>query len=345
MQRELAQTGQLLKSDGSLDQIGWARQPILDCNLENSSFYPGWRRLFQRFRLKRWDYYALFTPQRFFSATIASLGYAANVFVYTLEYRTGELHEEGLILPDWTVRLPRNSTSGETIYESKQAHLRFKVEPGQRKVLVDWPAFHDGRGIRADLVLRCPPEHESMNIVIPIENKRFYYNRKINCLPAEGLVHYGNLRQVINPRESLGSLDWGRGVWAYKSYWNWASASGFLADKRPIGLNLGCGFGDTSAATEDALILDGKIHKLDSVLITYDQKDYIKPWRFVDSQGRLDLTFIPFKERIARSNLGIIVSEVHQMFGRYTGTVIADEGEEISIDGLIGFAEEHQAKW
>jgi hypothetical protein len=30
----------------------------------------------------------------------------------------------------------------------------------------------------------------------------------------------------------------------------------------------------------------------------------------------LDLTFTPFKERIAQTKLGIIDSEVHQMFGR-----------------------------
>ena len=345
MQRELAYPGPLLNADGTLAQVGWARQPILDCNLENSAFYSGWRRAFQRFRLKKWDYYAVFTPQRFFSATVASLGYAANVFVYTLDYRTGELYEQGLILPDWTVHLPRNSTSGETIYKSKQAQLRFNVEQGQHRVLVDWPAFHNGRGIRMDLSLLCRPDHESMNIVIPIADRRFYYNRKINCLPAEGLIHYGDLRLAIDPRESLASLDWGRGVWAYKSFWNWASASGFLPDKRTIGLNMGGGFGDTSAATEDAIILEGKVHKLDSILITYDHSDYMKPWRFVDSQGRLDLTFVPFKERVARSNLGIIFSEVHQMFGRYTGDVITDEGEEISIDGLTGFAEEHHARW
>jgi hypothetical protein len=345
MQRELVQPGPLLENDGSLAQVGWARQPVLDCNLEKAAFYPGWRRIFQRFRLKRWEYYALFTPRRCFSATIASLGYAANVFVYTLDFRTGDLHEEGLVLPDWTVRLPRNSTTGETVYESRQAHLRFTAGPGQRRVLVDWPAFHDGRGIRADLALDCPPGHESLNIVIPIEGRRFYYNRKINCLPAEGLIHYGDVRQVINPRECLGSLDWGRGAWAYRSFWNWASASGFLPDGRTVGLNLGCGFGDTSAATEDALVLDGRVHKLDAVLVTYDHAHYMKPWRFVDSQGRLDLTFIPFKERVARSNLYVIVSEVHQMFGRFTGAVIGDDGEEIAIDGLVGFAEEHQARW
>jgi hypothetical protein len=33
------------------------------------------------------------------------------------------------------------------------------------------------------------------------------------------------------------------------------------------------------------------------------------------------------------------------MFGRYQGQVVADDGEVIPIQGLIGFAEEHQARW
>ena len=78
-----------------------------------------------------------------------------------------------------------------------------------------------------------------MTIVIPIEQKRFYYNRKINCLPAEGYIQYGDEHEELHPHESLGSLDWGRGVWAYRSFWNWASASGFLPDGRRVGLNLG----------------------------------------------------------------------------------------------------------
>ena len=41
----------------------------------------------------------------------------------------------------------------------------------------------------------------------------------------------------------------------------------------------------------------------------------------------------------------VLSSEVHQMFGRYHGTVTADDGEIIRLDGLVGFAEEHHAKW
>jgi len=33
------------------------------------------------------------------------------------------------------------------------------------------------------------------------------------------------------------------------------------------------------------------------------------------------------------------------LFGRYSGTVLTDDGRTINIDNLIGFAEEHQALW
>jgi hypothetical protein len=134
-------------------------------------------------------------------------------------------------------------------------------------------------------------------------------------------------------------------VWEYSSFWNWASASGFLLDGRTIGLNLGTGFGDTSQATENCVILDGKIHKLDLVKFTYDVHNYDAPWKFTDSGGRLQLDFIPFKERLARTNLLLIFSEVHQMFGRYSGWIKTDEGEKIEVNKLIGFAEEHHARW
>jgi hypothetical protein len=344
MQNELTQPGPLLKSDGSLAQIGWARQSILDCNLEAANFYA--LKPLQKFRIKRWDYYAVFSPQRFFSATIADLGYAGNLFVYTMDFATGELHEEGLVVPFGKgVTLPRNSTEGSSHFEDARLKLDFSVHPDHRHISVDWHTFHEGRGISAEIDLATPAGYESMNIVIPIGRKRFYWNRKINCMPASGVVKYGDLTETLDPKTCLGSLDWGRGVWEYKSYWNWASASGFMADGRSIGLNLGCGFGDLSRAGENAFILDNRIHKLEQVKFDYVPGDYMKPWKFTDSEGKLDLVFTPFKDRTATTNLGIITSEVHQMFGRYNGFAVTGDGRKIEIKDLIGFAEEHHAKW
>lgn len=344
VQNELMQQGPLLNAHGQLVQVGWSRQPLLDCNLENANFYKV--RAFQRFRVKRWDYYAIFTPNRFFSATIADLGYAGNIFVYTLDFATSELHEEGLVIPFGKgIQLERNPEAGEASFKRDKVSLTFKADREQRRVDVHWPAFHNGRGIHAETILRALPEHESMNIVIPIGTKRFYDNTKINCLPAQGFIQYGEMREELRPDTCLGSLDWGRGVWEYQSYWNWASASGFLPDGQTIGLNLGQGFGDLSKASENAVILNGRIHKLGVVRFDYKSGDYMRPWCFTDGDERLDLTFTPFKDRTARTNLGIIFSEVHQMFGRYNGHVLLDDGGSLEIHNLIGFAEEHHARW
>jgi hypothetical protein len=344
MQNEITEAGPLLLPSGKLAQIGWARHPLLECNLSDANFYPG--RFMQSYRLKRWDYYGIFTPQHFFSATIADLGYAGNIFVYILNFSTGELHEEGLVIPlSRGIHLPRSSSAGDATFKDRRAVLSFRRSPDHRVISVSWPEFNQGRGINAEITLNSLPDHESMNIVIPIGKRRFYYNHKVNCLPAEGFLQYGDFLEDIDPDESLGSLDWGRGVWQYSSFWNWASASGYLPDGRTIGLNLGTGFGDTSQATENCLVLDGKIHKLDTVTFEYDVQDYSSPWKFSDSEGRLQLDFIPFKERLARTNLVLIYSEVHQMFGRYSGWVQTDDGEKLLVNDLIGFAEEHYARW
>ena len=345
MQNEITVSTALLDKNGKLSQIGWSRYPLLECNLENAAFYPRLLRPLQFARVKVWDYYAIFTPQRFFSATIANLGYAGNIFVYTLDYDSGELHEEGLVIPlGRGVNLSRQ-TVGLSEYQGNGVHLKFESNNKTRNIFVDWPDFNHGRGIRADIELDLGQNNQSMNIVIPISNKRFYYNHKINCLPASGTLKYGDVQEKLTPSTSLGQLDWGRGVWEYSSFWNWASASGFLPDGTTLGINLGSGFGDTSAATENAIIINGVVHKLDHVIFEYDPNDFMMPWKFLDNQGRLDLDFIPFKDRYAATRLLLIDSQVHQLFGRYTGNIVDDNGQRIKLDGLIGFAEEHHARW
>ena len=344
MQNEIVDSGLLLDKNGRLNQIGWSRHQNLDSNLEKVNFYA--LKFLQRFRVKAWDYYAIFTPSRFFSATIADLGYAGNIFVYTIDFTSGVIHEEGLVIPlGKGIILPRNSHTGDAHFANDKVTLDFKLGEGTRDLHVSWPEFDDGRGIEAEISLAEHSGHESMNIVIPIGEKRFYYNHKINCLPASGKLRYGEIEETLTPDTCLGQLDWGRGVWEYSSFWKWASASGFLPDGRTIGLNMGGGFGDTSQASENCFFVDGILHKLDQVSFDYDPTDHMKPWHFRDNEGRLDLELVPFTERVATTRLVVIDSEVHQMFGRYSGFVVTDGGEKIEVNGLIGFAEDHHARW
>jgi hypothetical protein len=342
-EKELHTPSRLLDQKGRLVQVGWSRQPLLEPNLEDADFYP--IHAFQRFRMKSWDYYGVTTPGGYFSATLAHLGYAGLVFVYSVDFAAREYHEETVLVPlGRGITLSRGSIEGESSFDNGSVKLLFRVQPEERHLSVTWPDFGGG-DLAAEMTLYELPDQESMNIAIPIGEKRFYYNRKMNCLPADGWVQRDGRQEEVLPDESLGNMDWGRGVWPYRSFWVWASASGFLDDGRTVGLNLGYGFGDTSAATENALILGGRIHKLDKVNFTYDPTNFMLAWRMVSDDGRLDLHFTPFLERVAKSNLLVINSEVHQMFGRYAGTVVSDDGETVQLNDMTGFAEEHRARW
>lgn len=342
-QRMLKGPEKLLNPDGTLTQAGWAPFPVLDCNLEDCHFYK--TPLFQKLRIKIWDYYAITTPTHFFSFTISDVGYMGMVFAYVIDFTTGEFKEKTISTPFGSgVSLPRAATSGKTTYEKGDFRMVFEALPGKRTLSVHWPGFSSA-DLNAEISLAQPKDHESMTIVIPIRGKRFYYNHKLNCLPASGWVEYEGQRFELTPQTALGNLDWGRGVWEYDSHWVWASASGFLADKRRVGLNLGYGFGDTSAASENCVIVEGKVHKLGKVDFTFDPSNYKKPWKMVSPDSRLDLDFTPFFERVAKTDALILKSEVHQMFGRYNGWAVLDDGTKIEIKDLIGWAEEHYAKW
>ena len=118
----------------------------------------------------------------------------------------------------------------------------------------------------------------------------------------------------------MGVLDWGRGVWTYDNVWYWGTASGWV-DGVPFGFNLGYGFSDRSSASENVLIYDGKVHKLDGVTFCIPEdfngnRLYTEPWQILSSNERLEGDFIP-------------------IFGRFTGRAVLDDGTELDIKDLI----------
>jgi hypothetical protein len=92
--------------------------------------------------------------------------------------------------------------------------------------------------------------------------------------------------------------------------------------------------------------LDGRLHKISEDLTwQYSRSDFKQPWRISAPSGVIDLTFTPFLERVAVSNVWLIRSEVHQMFGRYDGTITLSDGEYLAVRDLVGWAEDHVAVW
>ncbi len=78
----------------------------------------------------------------------------------------------------------------------------------------------------------------------------------------------------------------------------------------------------------------------------YDNQDFMTPWKLTITEAdRVDLVFTPFFERTAKTDALELQSEVHQMIGRFSGTVRSDSGEVFQIEKAIGWAENHHARW
>jgi hypothetical protein len=192
---------------------------------------------------------------------------------------------------------------------------------------------------------------ESMVIATPFDkDKHFYYNQKINCMRAEGFFEFAGKRYEFNAENgALGTLDWGRGVWTYDNTWYWGSGQMLLEDGSRFGFNIGYGFGNTAAASENMLFYNGKSHKLEDITFNIPQENgeykYTEPWTFTSSDGRFEMSFNPIIDRQAPFDLKVICMLPHQVFGKLSGTAILDDGTKIEIKDKLVFAEHVHNKW
>ena len=304
-----------------------------------------------KLRVKEWDYY-LITSDRFGVAlTIDDNGYMGLLSASVIDFttRTETTVSPMFWFPMGKTGFPATSASGDVRKTLKNASGAFEHTSDGRKLTFRIDSFRDGKPFMCEILLFDEPK-DSMVIATPFEKKgHFYYNQKIIGMRAKGFFAIGDEKTELDPSVTFGLLDWGRGVWTYSNTWYWSAAQG-MVDGHVFGFNLGYGFGDTSAASENMLFFDGVAHKLSRVDFGIPKKDdgtddLLKPWHFTDDEGRLDLTFTPILDRASDTNALVIRSDQHQVFGRFSGTVALDGGKTVRIEDLIGFAEKVFNKW
>ena len=343
MQHEITEKGKLLNSKGSLSVAGYSKKMLLEYDRKYIKASGG--------SIKEWDYYLITCDKYALALTIADNSYMGLSSISFIDYRAPwQITKTRMAwFTNGKTGLPSTSATGSVAVTGKDYQISFENTDGARKLTCKMSDFKDGKDISAEIVLSDVPE-ESMVIATPFPDSRteFYYNQKINCMTAEGTVHIGDSEYVFDRGSSFGTLDWGRGVWPYKNTWYWGSASGLLNGHK-FGFNIGMGFGDTSAATENMLFYDGKAHKLSKVdfliPISNGSENYIGSWNFTGDDGRFVMNFKPIIDRYSDTNALIISSCQHQVFGLYSGRVKLDDGTVLEVKNFLGFAEKVKNKW
>lgn len=335
-EKEIVQPTLLCDKKGNLNPaaIGFAKQPIIDCNLSGHFM-----------RKKKWNYWCVYGEDILFSATISHLDYAAICFVYVFEYETQRFFEKTVTIPLGNkVKMPTYVLDSVAFSNSDMSiHMTYLQNETHLSVVI--PNF-DEDTLHAKLTIQHPKDDETLNVVIPWNRQTFQFTAKHHTLPTSGVVKIGDKRFTFHEDESFAVLDFGRGVWPREAVWNWGMASQRVGNQR-IGLNLGGKWTDGTGMTENAVFVNGKMSKIhEDVIFEYDSKDYMQTWnistKFTDD---LKLTFSPFFERTALTNVKVVKSEVHQLFGYYNGQIRLENGQTLTIKQLLGSIEEHIAKW
>lgn len=343
MQHEITTRRPLLDDKGRLTEPGYTKGLLMDYN--RKAIKGG------ALRIKEWDYYLIANNDYAVALTIADNSYMSLDGISLLDFRKPWQHTSNSMafMSLGKRNLPASSAKGDVSSTTKKYSISFRHNGDHRILSFHMDNFLDGKPISGEIRLENP-EQESMVIVTPFAEKEtaFYYNQKINCLPASGSVEFDGETYTFDKENSFGVLDWGRGVWTYDNVWYWGSASG-LVDGVPFGFNIGYGFGDTSAASENMIFYGGKAHKLSQVTFNIPKKnhmdDYMSPWTFTSDDGRFEMDFIPIIDRAACTDVKVICSDQHQVFGRFTGKAVLDDGKEINIKDFLGFAEKVHNKW
>ncbi len=336
-EREITAPVALCLPNGRLNPqaVGWTRHPLHRTDLR------GWG------RTKRWEYWGLMTPSHVVGVTVSSLDYAAVHQVWLLDRRTGTVIDDGAVVPlgRGTV-LPASLGGGAA--RARARGLAIDIEDAVATAGAGDPGTRIRVGtarVAIDVVAAAPPGHEALGVVVPWSDRRFQYTVKDLARPLTGTITVDGERHEVTG-EAWGVLDHGRGRWPYSMTWNWGAGSGRV-DGRVVGVQVGGRWTDGTASTENALLLDGRLHKNGDALVwDYDRTDWLAPWRVHDrDRVRVDLTFTPFHERVARTNLLVLEGETHQCFGTWTGWMTTDAGERVSVDGVAGWAEEARNRW
>lgn len=343
-QHEVTSNQKLLNKYGNIAEPGFAYSQVWQYDRKDIKA-PKWR-------IKEWDYYYIGTNDYGLCLTISDCGYVGTVSASLIDFNNKtQINKTAMkFFTMGKLNLPQTPDIGDIYGKAGKADFAFENNGKEIHITGVFEEFYDNLDpLLFDITLYDIPK-ENMVIATPFDKpKHFYYNQKTNCMKAKGYFTIKGDDYVLDNNNALAGLDWGRGVWTYNNTWYWGSLNSYLDDGRTFGFNIGYGFGNTSAATENMAFVDGKAYKLDEITFNIPQKngkdDYMSHWTFTSNDNRFFMDFDPIIDRQDPLDLKIICMIPNQVMGKFSGYVILKDGTKIEIKDKIGFAEKVHNKW
>ncbi|MDP8223139.1 MAG: DUF2804 domain-containing protein [Candidatus Lernaella stagnicola] len=350
--RSINATPPWLVKDGRVVDFGLFRSPFKNLNIHEAKLFPRWQsapRWVTNLRLKEWQHVAVVHKDFALGFAVVDSHYLGTSFCYFVDRSTGTHVEHNRQTSSRKVRVAGELWNDTCLFEQPGYRIEIlnRLDTGRHLVNIAVSAQGDLPEITAEFeMLADLTATEPLIVVLPIDGKnRPLYTHKAPC-PVRGTMNLGGTLVEMTPENDFAMLDVQKTFYPYRTFWNWATCVGRNAEGRSLALNLVENIiTDDERYNENCLWVDGKLTPWSAVRFQFNDKDLMAPWHIETTDGRCRLDFHPQGERQEKINFGIVLSDFHQPYGLFSGTVVDAQGTEHEIKDFYGVCERHLARF
>lgn len=335
---------------GHVAHQGWAKFP--NKFLYNPSMSNAYVPVFNR--KKFWNYFNVITDSYLVTMAHVDLGLVKASYINIKDIKdltkpAIEIKVEDLLGKHVTIEGNKNGKGLFSTINHENLNMTFYKRPEN-----DWTNIRvSGKSssglIKANFTVDSKDvEGMSWISAFPGNPTRHNFNTKIPLLKFAGDLSIEG-KKLFSCSESapcLGLLDSGRGFFPYIGRWIWGT-SAFRAGGHDIAINFGYTADDPNASA-DAVFIDGKLHKLDSLImkeVTADHWTWERhPQLHQHKDVSIDLEFRRSESHSIGDNFLFFFMNLKSNFGHFSGSIKVN-GETINFDNVFGFIEDFHARW
>jgi hypothetical protein len=198
--------------------------------------------------------------------------------------------------------------------------------------------------LNLDLELPLSKDTSSaFSVCLPFGLNRAMYSTKM-LSSCSGMISVQGQDHHFDPASSIAVFDDHKGYYPYRLHYDWATGFGIDRAGRRVGFNLTDNqVKDQVKYNENRLWIGTDVFALPPIKITrpYGNKS---AWIIQDTEGMVDLVFIPEVSHDIRMKMGIADIDYVGPFGRFEGSIHSSLGDKIDASVLYGMGEDKNVR-
>ncbi len=295
------------------------------------------------FKRKRWLFLSIQAGDWLFGMAVVHVGYVAKSFAYAFNGAERRIVATKTALgPTAVCEVSENWGPGAVAsfrfggLSSRLARSEASGNAEQLRASIATSAL----AITASVELAGAPP--ALSVVAHPDGDRALINtnEKRLLLPTHGVALVNG--ESVSLDGGLGAYDYTHGVLPRRTQWRWVSFTGKSTTGQSVGLNLVQGF---NGEVECAAWIGDVLVPLGEGIVTYDRKNPRSDWTVRTRCGAVALTLEVGDLHQENTNFKLVAANFTQATGHYSGTLTLPGREPITLERVLGVAEDQDTLW